>query len=79
MNFSDSDNDFLKLKADYKLLEDELKLLKIKCKESESKATMYYNEKLKKDKLNQYLKNQIESLKFKDPEYKKQNKITENE
>ncbi|CAD8118605.1 unnamed protein product [Paramecium sonneborni] len=79
MKFSDSDNDFLKLKADYKLLEDELKLLKVKCKESESKATMYYNEKLKKDKLNQYLKNQIENLKFKDPEYKKQNKITENE
>ncbi|CAD8196823.1 unnamed protein product [Paramecium pentaurelia] len=79
MKFNDSDNDLLRLRADYKLLEDELKQLKIKCKEYESKATMYYNEKLKKDKLNQYLKNQIESLKFKDPEYKKQNKITENE
>ncbi|CAK60140.1 unnamed protein product (macronuclear) [Paramecium tetraurelia] len=79
MKFNDSDNDLLRLRADYKLLEDELKQLKVKCKEFESKATMYYNEKLKKDKLNQYLKNQIENLKFKDPEYKKQNKITENE
>ncbi|CAD8196894.1 unnamed protein product [Paramecium octaurelia] len=79
MKFNDSDNDLYRLRADYKLMEDELKQLKVKCKESESKATMYYNEKLKKDKLNQYLKNQIESLKFKDPEYKKQNKITENE
>ncbi|CAD8204080.1 unnamed protein product [Paramecium octaurelia] len=79
MKFNDSDDDLLRLRADYKLLEDELKQLKVKCKEFESKATMYYNEKLKKDKLNQYLKNQIENLKFKDPEYKKQNKITENE
>lgn len=30
--------------------------MKVKCKEFESKATMYFNEKIKKDKLNQYLK-----------------------
>lgn len=49
---NDVDDDVLKLKADNKLLEDELNKVKIKCKEYESKATMYFNEKIKKDKLN---------------------------
>lgn len=52
MTNNDTDDDILKLKADNKILEEELNKMKVKCKEFESKATMYFNEKVKKDKLN---------------------------